>query len=105
MARIRAVSLNVENLFERRRAMSGQMHENGNPILAAHQARIDELFAASTYADEIGHQILDLLEKLACFGPTRRGTRCCTRCGRLVKRPAAPVWVWRFAVFTTPLLS
>ena len=90
MARIRIASFNVENLFERPRAMSGQMHEAGNPILDAH-ARINELFQAGTYTEAIKAQILDLLEALGLLRSDEAQFAVLRQVrGRLVKRPAAP---------------
>ncbi|HEY0117219.1 MAG TPA: endonuclease/exonuclease/phosphatase family protein [Cellulomonas sp.] len=90
MARIRIASFNVENLFERPRAMSGQMREEGNPILDAH-ARINELFQAGTYTEAIRAQILDLLKTLGLLRSDEAQFAVLRQVrGRLVKRPAAP---------------
>lgn len=90
MASIRIASLNVENLFERPRAMSGQMHEEGNPVLDAH-ARINELFQAASYTDAVKKQILGLLEDLGLLRSDEARYAVLRQVrGRLVRRPAAP---------------
>lgn len=63
MARTRIASLNVENLFERPKAMAGQMRPGGNSILAAH-ARINELFQEDGYTSAVKIEILRLLDIL-----------------------------------------
>lgn len=63
MARIRIASLNVENLFERPKAMAGQMQPAGNPVLAAH-ARINALFQKDSYTSAVKIEILQLLDVL-----------------------------------------
>jgi endonuclease/exonuclease/phosphatase family metal-dependent hydrolase len=90
MARIRIASLNVENLFERPRAMTGPMREDGNPILEAH-ARINALFQAQTYTDETKRQILGLLDALGLLRSDEARFAVLRQVrGRLVRRPAAP---------------
>lgn len=90
MSRIRVAALNVENLFDRPKAMSQPMSAQGNPILAAH-ARLNTLVGEEVYTDQIKAEIL---QHLATLGLERsdnaefavlRQIR-----GRLVKRPAAP---------------
>ncbi len=90
MSRIRVAALNVENLFDRPKAMSQPMSTQGNPILAAH-ARLNALVGEEIYTDQIKAEIL---QHLATLGLERsdnaelavlRQVR-----GRLVKRPAAP---------------
>lgn len=64
MTRIRIAALNVENLFERPKAMSGQMKPSqGNPILDAH-ARFNMLIQEKTYTAEAKELMLDHLRTL-----------------------------------------
>ena len=90
MPRIRIATFNVENLFERPRAMSGRMHVDGNPVLDAH-ARVNELFAAETYTDAVKDQILDLLDRLGLLRSDEARFAVLRQVrGRLLRRPAAP---------------
>lgn len=64
MTRIRIAALNVENLFERPKAMSGRMNLTaGNPILDAH-ARFNTLIQEQVYTAESKQQMLDHLRTL-----------------------------------------
>jgi len=64
MTRIRIAALNVENLFERPKAMSGQMKPSqGNPILDAH-ARLNILIQDETYTAAAKAQMLEHLRTL-----------------------------------------
>src|SRR2546430_16186321 len=60
---MRIASFNVENLFDRAKAMSLPKKEDGSPILAAH-ARVNSLIDQPTYTKAIKAQILDLLNQL-----------------------------------------
>lgn len=60
MSATRIAALNVENLFDRPKAMAGLMTEAGNPILAAH-ARLNTLIQEETYTRAIKDEILDQL--------------------------------------------
>jgi endonuclease/exonuclease/phosphatase family metal-dependent hydrolase len=91
MARIRIAALNVENLFERPKAMAGQMQPGGNPILAAH-ARINALFQESTYAPPVKAEILQLLEVLGLTASDSASFAVLRQIrGRLVTRHRATV--------------
>lgn len=64
MTRIRIAALNVENLFERPKAMSGQMKPSqGNPILDAH-AKFNMLIQEQSYTPEAKEQMLTHLRTL-----------------------------------------
>jgi len=60
---MRIASYNVENLFERAKALEPSTWNVGAPILAAH-AEINALFNELDYTDEIKKRILELLEVL-----------------------------------------
>ena len=62
MARFRIGTFNVENLFERPRAMAGPL-TGGNPLLAAH-ARVNALVAEEQYGPDVRAEILQHLETL-----------------------------------------
>ncbi|HYI24973.1 MAG TPA: endonuclease/exonuclease/phosphatase family protein [Thermomicrobiales bacterium] len=63
MCATRIAALNVENLFDRPKAMAGLMTGEGNPILAAH-ARVNSLFGEETYTETVRASILEQLEIL-----------------------------------------
>ena len=90
MARVRVAALNVENLFERPKAMGQPMSTGGNPILDAH-ARLNTLLRDDEYTVEAKAEILEHLRTLglersdtAKFAVLRQIR------GRLLKRPRAP---------------
>jgi hypothetical protein len=59
----RIASYNVENLFERPRAMNLATWADGRPVLEQH-ARINQLLNKTTYSSVDKTEILDLLTKL-----------------------------------------
>lgn len=83
---IRIASFNVENLFQRAKAMNGDTFEEGRPILGAYK-EVNELFMEPVYTPAIKARIIELLIQLDIYfvngqGATRR---------RLTK---APKWAW-----------
>ncbi len=88
MATFRIASYNVENLFERPRAMNLSTWEQGKPILEQH-GRINELLNQATYSAADKVEILDLLTKLGLNGSDEGGPFVRLRQVRekLVKRP------------------
>ncbi|MCB7137474.1 endonuclease/exonuclease/phosphatase family protein [Cellulosimicrobium marinum] len=60
---LRVGAFNVENLFERPRAMRGPMDAGGNDVLAAH-ARVNALLAREEYTDAVRSEVLGHLETL-----------------------------------------
>ncbi|MGO3814466.1 MAG: hypothetical protein ACTJHV_06680, partial [Cellulosimicrobium funkei] len=60
MATVRIGTFNVENLFERPRAMAGPLTA-GNAALAAH-ARVNALIAEERYGPDVRAEILEHLE-------------------------------------------
>ncbi len=62
MATVRIGTFNVENLFERPRAMAGPLTA-GNAVLAAH-ARVNALIAEERYDPDVRAEILEHLETL-----------------------------------------
>lgn len=85
----RLASYNVENLFERPKAMRLETWEEGKPILEQH-ARINELINQAHYSVADKAEILDLLTKLGLNGSDEGGSFVRLRQVRekLVKRPA-----------------
>ncbi len=86
---IRIAAYNVENLFDRPKAMSGPMTSAGNPVLNAH-ARVNALIQEEIYTPAIKAEILEHLKTLkllksddAEFAVLRQVR------GRLLKRGAA----------------
>jgi endonuclease/exonuclease/phosphatase family metal-dependent hydrolase len=63
MASTRLASFNVENMFDRPRAMSRDAAEQARPVLAAH-ARVNELIRLPTYDDATQAELLEQLEIL-----------------------------------------
>ncbi|WP_207769392.1 endonuclease/exonuclease/phosphatase family protein [Nocardioides currus] len=61
MARTRIGSFNVENMFDRPRAMNNADWDEGRPVLAAH-ARFNELAQLTVYDTDTKAEMLDLLE-------------------------------------------
>lgn len=90
MSRIRIGSFNVENLFERPKAMSQPMTAGGNPVLDAH-ARVNTLLRLTEYTADVKAEIL---QHLATLGLERSDSAEFAVLqqvrGRLLKRPAAP---------------
>lgn len=84
----RIASYNVENLFERPRAMNLSTWAEGKPILEQH-ARINELLNQATYSVADKAEILDLLTTLGLNGSDEGGPFVRLRQVRekLVKRP------------------
>jgi hypothetical protein len=84
----RIASYNVENLFERPKAMRLATWEEGRPILEQH-ARINELVNQPHYSASDKAEILDLLTKLGLNGADDGGQFARLRQIRekLVKRP------------------
>jgi len=84
----RIASYNVENLFERPKAMRLPTWEEGKPILEQH-ARINELVNQAQYSAADKAEILDLLTKLGLNGSDEGGQFARLRQVRekLVKRP------------------
>ena len=84
----RIASYNVENLFERPRAMNLSTWAEGKPILEQH-ARINQLLNQATYAAADKAEIVDLLTKLGLNGSDEGGQFVRLRQVRekLVKRP------------------
>lgn len=60
---VRVGAYNVENLFERPRAMHGPMSGGGNEVLAAH-ARVNALLGEEVYTDAVRAEVLEHLETL-----------------------------------------
>lgn len=90
MSRVRVASLNVENLFERPRAMSGPMTPAGNPVLEAH-ARLNTLLRADVYTAPVKAEILTHLGTLGLLRSDEARFAVLRQVrGRLVRRPAAP---------------
>jgi endonuclease/exonuclease/phosphatase family metal-dependent hydrolase len=88
-ATFRIASYNVENLFERPKAMRLETWEEGKPILEQH-ARINELINQAQYSVADKAEMLDLLTKLGLNGSDEGGQFVRLRQVRekLVKRPA-----------------
>jgi endonuclease/exonuclease/phosphatase family metal-dependent hydrolase len=84
----RIASYNVENLFERPRAMNLATWADGRPVLEQH-ARINQLLNKTTYSSVDKTEILDLLTKLGLNGSDEGGPFARLRQVRekLVKRP------------------
>jgi endonuclease/exonuclease/phosphatase family metal-dependent hydrolase len=85
----RLASYNVENLFERPKAMRLETWEEGKPILEQH-ARLNELINQAHYSVAEKAEMLDLLTKLGLNGSDEGGQFVRLRQVRekLVKRPA-----------------
>lgn len=84
----RIASFNVENLFERPRAMNLGTWEAGRPVLEQH-ARINQLLNQPSYSTTDKAEILELLIKLGLNGSDEGGQFARLRQvrERLVKRP------------------
>jgi endonuclease/exonuclease/phosphatase family metal-dependent hydrolase len=89
---MRIASFNVENLFERARAMDPADHEAGRPALEAY-AEINGLLARTTYGDDDKTRIVELLRKLGLAGKDDGGTfaRLRQNRGRLLKRSGGEI--------------
>jgi endonuclease/exonuclease/phosphatase family metal-dependent hydrolase len=83
---IRIASFNVENLFQRAKAMNGDTFAEGRPILAAHR-EVNELFMEPDYTPAIKQRIKDLLIKLDIYFVNNQGA---------VRRriTKSPKWAW-----------
>ncbi|KON72780.1 hypothetical protein M768_19505 [Cellulosimicrobium cellulans F16] len=85
MARFRIGTFNVENLFERPRAMAGPL-TGGNAILAAH-ARVNALIAEEQYGPDVRAEILQHLETLGLLRSDSAALAVLRQVrGRLVRR-------------------
>lgn len=85
MARFRIGTFNVENLFERPRAMAGPL-TGGNPVLAAH-ARVNALVAEEQYGPDVRAEILQHLETLGLLRSDSAALAVLRQVrGRLVRR-------------------
>jgi hypothetical protein len=63
---IRIASYNVENLFQRAKALNGTTFSEGRPILKAYK-EVNELFSEPTYTTAIKQRIRDLLVELDIY--------------------------------------
>ncbi|MFI2703763.1 endonuclease/exonuclease/phosphatase family protein [Cellulosimicrobium composti] len=85
MATVRIGTFNVENLFERPRAMAGPL-TGGNAVLAAH-ARVNALLAEETYGPEVRAEILEHLGTLGLLRSDAAALAVLRQVrGRLVRR-------------------
>ncbi|MFF2266905.1 endonuclease/exonuclease/phosphatase family protein [Cellulosimicrobium cellulans] len=85
MARFRIGTFNVENLFERPRAMAGPL-TGGNAVLAAH-ARVNALIAEEQYGPGVQTEILEHLETLGLLRSDSAALAVLRQVrGRLVRR-------------------
>lgn len=85
MARFRIGTFNVENLFERPRAMAGPL-TGGNAVLAAH-ARVNALIAEEQYGPGVRAEILEHLETLGLLRSDAAALAVLRQVrGRLVRR-------------------
>lgn len=85
MARFRIGTFNVENLFERPRAMAGPL-TGANPALAAH-ARVNALIAEEQYGPDVRAEILQHLETLGLLRSDSAALAVLRQVrGRLVRR-------------------
>ncbi|GIE99368.1 endonuclease/exonuclease/phosphatase family protein [Paractinoplanes rishiriensis] len=83
---MRIAAFNVENLFNRARALDQRTWSAGRPILEAYQ-RICTLLEEPVYTDEVRHDILRLLGRLGLRnGDTAKFARLRQNRGRLVRR-------------------
>ena len=87
---MRIASFNVENLFERAKAINAGASSEGRATLERH-ARINTLLGKSTYTDAIKAEIAQLLAELGLAEKDDGGEFALLRQnrGRLVKRPKA----------------
>jgi endonuclease/exonuclease/phosphatase family metal-dependent hydrolase len=84
--RVRIASYNVENLFNRARALDQKTWAEGRPVLEAYQ-RICQLLEEPVYTDELKRDILRELARLGLRrGDTARFARLRQNRGRLVRR-------------------
>ncbi|TFF16643.1 endonuclease/exonuclease/phosphatase family protein [Cellulosimicrobium funkei] len=85
MATVRIGTFNVENLFERPRAMAGPLTA-GNAVLAAH-ARVNALIAEERYDPDVRAEILEHLETLGLLRADAAALAVLRQVrGRLVRR-------------------
>jgi endonuclease/exonuclease/phosphatase family metal-dependent hydrolase len=87
---MRIASFNVENLFDRARALNLETWAEGKPILEKH-ARINRLLNRDTYTDSVKTSIRDLLLELGLEKRDDGGDWVILRQnrGKLVRRPQA----------------
>jgi endonuclease/exonuclease/phosphatase family metal-dependent hydrolase len=84
---VRIASYNVENLFNRARALDQRTWAAGRPVLESYQ-RICQLLEEPVYYTEIQQDILSELAKLGLLrGDTAKFARLRQNRGRLLKRP------------------
>lgn len=83
---IRIASYNVENLFQRAKALNGDTYAEGRPILAAYK-EVNELFMESVYTNAIKERIKELFVKLDIYYENSQGA---------VRRriSKSPKWAW-----------
>lgn len=82
----RIASFNVENLFERPKALNGATWAEGRPILQAYK-EVNELFARDAYTEPTKRHIRDLLVALDIYAVNTHGAIR----RKLVKDPT---WAW-----------
>jgi endonuclease/exonuclease/phosphatase family metal-dependent hydrolase len=84
---MRIGTFNVENLFERARALNQRSWAVGRPILAAH-AKLNGLLQQATYTDTTKARIVELLRRLGLAeGDEGPFVRLSQNRGRLLRRP------------------
>lgn len=90
VAPVRIAAYNVENLFDRAKALNAETWAQGRPVLDRH-ARINKLLAKSVYTERDKANIVLLLEELGLGKSDDGGEFAMLRQnrGRLVKRPKA----------------
>src|SRR6187551_88768 len=85
---VRIASFNVENFFQRPKAMNQITWAEGRPVLAAH-AELNALLEEATYTPAMKSRMVELL---AVLGLTRSDSAAMAELrqirGRLVRRPA-----------------
>ncbi|TQS42062.1 endonuclease/exonuclease/phosphatase family protein [Cryptosporangium phraense] len=83
---MRIATFNVENLFNRARALDSRNWAAGRPALEAHQ-RVNTLFEEPSYTDEVKREILRELSRLGLRnGDSARLARLRQNRGRLLRR-------------------
>lgn len=90
MAPVRIAAYNVENLFDRAKALNFETWAEGRPVLEKH-AEINGLLAETTYTDAHKARIVELLKELGLAKSDDGGRFALLRQnrGRLVKRPTS----------------
>ncbi len=77
---MRIASFNVENFFDRTKALNTASWAAGKPVLAAH-AELNTLFEKPSYTAVVKTRILALLDVLVCPHPTQPSSLCYVRSG------------------------